>query len=279
MTTQILDVAGARLHYDVTGSGPVLLMIPGGPADGGVFGAIVEPLAKHYTVVTYDPRGIARSAIDGPLGDKGIEEHSGDVHRLLTELGPDPAYIFGSSGGAVTALDLVTRYPEQVRALIAHEPPIMKLLDPTANRGADPRDLNETFRTQGVMVAMGQFMAGAGLTPPSLDAEPADGPPTGAPSPEMAEAMARMQPTLEYFLGHLILVVDDYTPDIPALRAASTSIIVGVGEKSAGQPAGEAALAFAAELGTGTVEFPGDHGGFTEHPSEFAAKIHQVLGG
>jgi pimeloyl-ACP methyl ester carboxylesterase len=265
----ILNVPGATLHYDVTGSGPTLLLIPGGPADAGVFAKVVGPLAEHYTVVTYDPRGIARSAIDGPPGDKGMEEHADDAHRLLAELGTVPAYIVASSGGAATALELAVRHPEQVAAAIAHEPPFMSLLEDTANKGADPKELNEIFRTQGVGPAMGKFLSAAGLAPPA-DA--------GPPPPEMAEAMARMQPTLEYFLGHLILAVDAYTPDIEALQASSTRITVAIGEESAGQPAHDAGRALAAELGTDPVLFPGNHGGFADHPEEFAAKIRSVFG-
>jgi pimeloyl-ACP methyl ester carboxylesterase len=56
-----LKVPGAALHYEIRGSGPVLLLIPGGPADGGVFAPIRELLADRYTVVTYDPRGLSRT--------------------------------------------------------------------------------------------------------------------------------------------------------------------------------------------------------------------------
>lgn len=57
MTTQRLRVPGANLYYEVRGSGPVLLMMPGGPADARAFRLIAEPLASDYTVATYDPGG------------------------------------------------------------------------------------------------------------------------------------------------------------------------------------------------------------------------------
>jgi pimeloyl-ACP methyl ester carboxylesterase len=63
-TTQALEVPGAHLHYEVRGSGPVLLLIPGGAMDGGLFAGMVEPLTADYTVVTYDPRGLSRSTFD-----------------------------------------------------------------------------------------------------------------------------------------------------------------------------------------------------------------------
>src|SRR5437667_10881888 len=96
-----LNVPGATLYYEVRGSGPVLLMMPGGPADARAFRNIAEPLAWHHTVVTYDPRGLSRSTLDGPLQDERIVEiFADDVHRLLLATAKKPADVFASSGGA-----------------------------------------------------------------------------------------------------------------------------------------------------------------------------------
>ena len=95
-----LGVPGASLYYEVRGSGPVLLMMPGGPADAGAFRRIAEPLESHYTVVTYDPRGLSHSTLDGPLQDDRIVEiFADDVHRLLTAAAKEGADVFASSGG------------------------------------------------------------------------------------------------------------------------------------------------------------------------------------
>jgi pimeloyl-ACP methyl ester carboxylesterase len=67
--TATLQVPGASLYYEVTGSGPLLLMIAGAPADAGVFALIAAQLADRYRVVTYDWRGSARSPVDEPPGD------------------------------------------------------------------------------------------------------------------------------------------------------------------------------------------------------------------
>ena len=48
-----LKVSDATLHYEVCGTGPVLLLIPGGPADAGGFAPIRDVLSDRYTVVTY----------------------------------------------------------------------------------------------------------------------------------------------------------------------------------------------------------------------------------
>ncbi len=78
--------------------------------------------------MTYDPRGIGHSSREDTTGDVTPEQQAGDVHRLLAALGGEPAYVFGSSGGAVAGLALVTTQPAQVRTLVAHEPPLIELL-------------------------------------------------------------------------------------------------------------------------------------------------------
>ena len=64
-----LKVPGATLYYEVRGSGPVLLMMPGGPADATTFRRIEDRLASEYTVVTYDPRSLSHSSLLEPRDD------------------------------------------------------------------------------------------------------------------------------------------------------------------------------------------------------------------
>jgi pimeloyl-ACP methyl ester carboxylesterase len=74
LTAQTLEVPGAHLHYSVRGSGPVLLLIPGGAMDGGVFAGMLQLLTGDYTVVTYDPAGVspaARSTVSRGRGGRG----------------------------------------------------------------------------------------------------------------------------------------------------------------------------------------------------------------
>jgi pimeloyl-ACP methyl ester carboxylesterase len=131
--TKTLKVPGATLYYEIRGSGPVLLMIPGGPMDAGGFARLAERLADRYTVVTYDCRGNSRSPHDGSPDDLTVEVLADDAHRLLEVVGSEPAYVLGSSGGATYGLDLVARYPGRVHSLVAHEPPVSALL-PDADR-------------------------------------------------------------------------------------------------------------------------------------------------
>jgi pimeloyl-ACP methyl ester carboxylesterase len=268
MEARTLKVPGATVYYEVRGTGPVLLMIPGGPMDAGGFAPLADRLADRYTVVTYDCRGNSRSPVEGSPDDLTVDVFGDDAHRLLAAMGSEPALVLGSSGGATYGLDLVARYPGQVRTLVAHEPPVAALLPDAPRWRAWTEEIRSIYQRDGVFPAMQKFGEGVGLGGP----EPTE------PGPDATEAMNRMMGNLELFAGHLIPVITNYPPDIEALRTSGTRVVVGVGDESTdGQLAYRTALALAAELRTQPVTFPGDHGGFAGHPQTFAAKLHDVL--
>ncbi|MEV8375563.1 alpha/beta hydrolase [Kribbella sp. NPDC056861] len=132
-----VPVPGATLYYEVTGrGGPVLLLIAGGGTDAAIFDGIVPQLAAQYTVVCYDPRGNSRSPYDDAPADESVSMAAEDALAVLDAIGCDvPAYVFGSSTGAITAMELLVRHPDRIRLLIAHEPPAIELLpDATSAR-------------------------------------------------------------------------------------------------------------------------------------------------
>jgi pimeloyl-ACP methyl ester carboxylesterase len=268
----ILSVPGAQLYYEVQGSGPVLLTIPGGPADAGVFAGLAVCMADRYTVVPYDPRGNSRSVLDGPPEDQRMDVHGDDAARLLAALGAEPAYVLGSSGGAQIGLNLAARYPERVHTLVAHEPPCVELLPDSVEERAFVNAVYDTYRTDGVRPAMQKFAAGAGL---------GDGPQPSqaAPSLQIREGFGRIMRNLDFFLAHGLTPISLYVPDVATLRTGPARIVVGVGETSAGQLAHRTAAALAERLGTAPVTFPGDHGGYGAQPAAFAEKLHWVLRG
>jgi pimeloyl-ACP methyl ester carboxylesterase len=274
MTAQRLAVPGANLYYEVRGSGPVLLMMPGGPADAGNFRHIAEQLAADYTVVTYDPRGLSHSTLDGPVRDERIVEiFADDVHRLLTATAKEPAFVFASSGGAVIGLELAARHPEQVRTLVSHEPPVPALMADPARERAAMAEIVETYRTAGIGPAMQKFMVQTRIRSGPLPSPP------GEPTPEMREGMAQMKRNMDFWLGHYFLPLAAYEPDFNALKAGPTRIVPGVGEESRGELAHDGGLRLAERLGTEAVVFPGAHGGFDSHAPEFAVKLREVLQG
>lgn len=266
MTTHSLTLPGVRLHYEVRGSGPLLLVL-GAPMPAADFAPLAEALASDHTVVTTDPRGIANSTLDDPQQDSTPELRADDVAAILDDLDARSADVFGSSGGAVTGLALVSRHPTRVRTLLAHEPPVLELLPDAAAQRAATEDIIDTFHRDGVGAAMAKFMANAGF-----DVKPDGAPVAAAPSPEQIAHGTR-------FLAHELRGTARYVPDIATLTRGPARVIVGIGAASGGLLTYRTSVALTEQLGTPPVEFPGDHGGFIGQPREFAATLRTVLAG
>ena len=64
--TGMLHVPGARLYFEVRGTGPLLLISQSGEGDAGRSVDLVDQLVEDHTVVTYDRRGLSRSTLDDP---------------------------------------------------------------------------------------------------------------------------------------------------------------------------------------------------------------------
>jgi pimeloyl-ACP methyl ester carboxylesterase len=281
-TTHTLAAKDAVLTYDVRRAdspAPVLLLI-GSPMGAGGF----VTLAGHFadrTVVTYDPRGVERSTKADPASPSAPEEHADDLHRLIAELDAGPVDLFASSGGAVNALALVAMHPEQVRTLVAHEPPLAAILPDREGALAACRAVHEAYVLSGFGAGMAQFIVAVGHKGP-FGPDDADQP---APDPAMfglpvADDGARSDP----LLGQNIISSTHFEPDFGALQAASTRIVMAAGAESEGTMASRGAFAVAERLGTTPVIFPSGHGGFLGDeygqpgdPDGFAAKLREIL--
>lgn len=267
-----LEVAGARLHYEVRGTGPLLLVI-GSPMTAAEFMPLAHAMAADHTVVTYDPRGLGHSTISDPDQDATPDLRAGDVAAILDALGADSADVFGSSGGAVTGLALVTRHPGRVRTLVAHEPPLLELLPDADRHRAATEEIIATFHRDGMGAAWMAFMANAGF---DLD-DPHAGPPPG-PEPTPEELAKRLADSARFF-DHELRDTTRYVPDVAALSSAPTRIVVGLGARSGHLLTDPTTRALAALLHREPVAFPGDHGGFIGAPGEFADTLRAVLSG
>jgi pimeloyl-ACP methyl ester carboxylesterase len=275
LETRTLKVPGATLYFEVRGTGPVLLCIPGGPTDAGMFTDLAGRLADRYTVVTYDPRGHSRSTLEGEPDDIPISLHADDAAAILQAVGDEPAYVYGNSGGGTIGLELVARHAGLVRTLVAHETFLMELLPDAAQWRSRFDDLSETYRTEGVFPAMGKFGALVEEGGPKYSAEMQRTPPT----PEGQAMMERMGGNFDLFIAHEIQSNGRYVPDVDALRNASTRIVSAAGETSGEQAARRSALALAERLGIPVTSLPGAHGGWGSDPQEFADKLHEALQG
>jgi pimeloyl-ACP methyl ester carboxylesterase len=267
-----VKVPGATLSYESVGSGPLVLLIHGGIADSSMLKGFAQLLADRHTVVTYDRRGYGDSPLDDADQEHTVALHADDAHRLLAAITSEPADMYTLSSGGFIALDLAARHPEQVRTVVAFEPPVSELLDDREALHAESDAVYEAYRSGGVGAGMGAF------TKMVLgDAAPPPQPPPGEPSPEMAEAMARMGRNAEFFLEHELRQFDSWLPDADALRASPVRTVIGAGAASGQQTARRAAEALARHLGSELVEFPGDHGGIMTAPEQYAAQLDRLL--
>ncbi|MET0567294.1 MAG: alpha/beta hydrolase [Acidimicrobiia bacterium] len=280
--TRSLAAPGATLSYEARPGSPhaTTLFLIGSPMAAAGF----VTLAGHFTdrtVITYDPRGSERSQLTEPTTPPTPEQHADDMHLIIQELAGGPVDLFASSGGAVNGLALVARHPEDVRTLVAHEPPLPTVLPDGEAALAAARAVNETYRQRGWGAGMAHFIAVVSHRG-EFAADFAQQP---APDPTMfglpvEDDGSRTDP----LLGLALVGSIGYEPDFEALRAASTRIVPAAGADSTGEMANRGAYAVAERLGVEPVVFPSDHGGFLGgeygqmgEPDAFAAKLREVL--
>ncbi|KIH96465.1 hydrolase [Streptomonospora alba] len=282
--TRSVEAPGATIHYDVRGDlseataeTPVLMLV-GSPMDASGF----TTLAGYFTdrpVVTYDPRGAGRSLrTDG--GESTPQEHAEDLRRVIEALGVDRVDLFGSSGGALNSLVLVSRTPERVRTLVAHEPPVVDVLPDREQLTAVCEDIYDTYHRSGMGPAMAKFIAFVQYSGP-LPADYLDRP---APAPEQFGLPAEDDGSRDDALMQNIRTNPTVALDFDALAAAPTRIVLAAGRESATEMPGRAAIAVAERLGTEPAMFPSHHAGFMSgefgmegEPEAFAAKLREVL--
>lgn len=285
-TTHVLQTPEVDLAYDVHGplptadGRPVLLAI-GQPMDATGFATLASHLPGR-TVVAYDPRGLGRSVRKDGRVDMVPEVQAGDVHALIEALGTGPVDLFGSSGGAVAGLALVAAYPDDVRTFVAHEPPVIAAVpDAAAARRARAGYL-EAYQAKGSGAGMAAFIVMTSWSGEYTDeyfAQPAPDPAAfGMPGEDDG---SRDDP----LLSDRSLAVSDFVPDVDALLAAPTRIVLAVGEETGDAFTARTARGVAAMLGQEPVVFPSHHGGFlgggfgyAGKPAEFAARLEEVLG-
>ncbi|MBF6416290.1 alpha/beta fold hydrolase [Nocardia cyriacigeorgica] len=285
MTTRFLDTGDADIAYDVhgplpTADGRAPLVLIAQPMDATGFAALVEQFPDR-TVVTYDPRGLGRSTRRDGRVDHSPTVQAEDVHALIETLGAGPVEMFASSGGAITALALVAAHPGDVVTLVAHEPPLIPVLPDAAAAERARSRTREAYMAKGFGAGMADFItmtSWRGEFTEDYFAQPAADPAQfGLPTEDDG---SRDDP----LLSDRSWAVSDYRPDVEALAAAPTRIVIAVGEESLGVMTGRTAVATAELLGQQATVFPSHHGGFmggeygyAGQPEAFAKKLCDVL--
>lgn len=258
--TLTTESTGTPLYHEVSGQGPVALLIPGAPGDGSQFALLAAELGDNYTVVTYDRRGTSRSPRPHGWTTTTVAEQADDAAALLARVTSEPALVYGTSNGALVALELALRHPQRVSTAIVHEAPLLGVL-------ADPAPIGEML---GELI--GTAMERGGPTE-ALDAflrfafgdQIVDGLP--------ADIRARMYSNAEMVFAIEMPGFQAYRPDEAALRALTVLVRVFVGEDQPAPFFAEAGLWIAAHANTIVAASPGAHAPHLSHPRELAAFI------
>lgn len=262
ITATTVRVDDAELYHEVRGAGPPLLMIPGATGDAGYLAPVADHLADEFTVVTYDRRGNSRSS--GPPGwtKTSTAEQSDDAAGLLELLGLAPAAVFGTSGGAIIALDLLVRSPHLVGCAVLHEPPMIGVLQRPEEVTATLQGVIEGgMRRGGPAAAAEDFLAHVSA---------------GAIGSVDAAVRRRMLANAETFFGIEFGVFESYRLDDSALSAIKAPVTLTTGRETLAFFR-EAATWVAAKLGADVEEVPGGHTPHFDKLTEFAEAIRPFL--
>jgi pimeloyl-ACP methyl ester carboxylesterase len=263
-----LTVPGAQVWYEVSGGGPLLILIPGASGTGESFRPLVPHLISHYQVVIYDRRGFSQSPLDGPQDyTHRLATDADDVRRLIEHLADQPALIFGSSSGAIVTLEVLSRFPEQVQAVVAHEPPVVSLLPDAPEWWAFFDGVYDAYRKDGIPTAMHQFAGGV----------------LGSVDHQVLEHTRREHaneytlPNARYWMEHELRQYPRFELDLAKLSAHAEQIVLAGGRDSHDQMTYQPNKVLAQQLGCDIVDFPGGHLGFLSLPAAFAKVLVNAL--
>ncbi|WP_420095982.1 alpha/beta fold hydrolase [Brevibacterium sediminis] len=265
-SVNLLERTDCTIAFDVQGEGPLLFLV-GAPAGRAGFAPLAHELSDRYTVVTHDPRGVGASRAVVGMAAPTPEVLAEDLAALVDRLTGGPALFVGTSGGAVTLLELAKQYSEMVGRAVLHEPPLVSLVADSklADRAAAVFEAAEADPQRAVQ----EFFDLSGA---AHHTGPDQTPPAHMSMPELpAEELEKNR----YFLGQMAGPSVFYVPDIEAIRRVAITLCAG--SLSHHQLARRATQILAERLGLPLVDMPGNHLGASSEPSEFAKDLKRLL--
>jgi pimeloyl-ACP methyl ester carboxylesterase len=261
MQSGMFNTGDVELYYEKRGEGPALLLISGAGGDAGYFSALADELESSFTVINYDRRGNSRSS--GIAGAKmKVSEQADDAAALIRGLADGKALVFGNSGGAIVALDLAARHPDVVRAMVAHEPPVVKMLPENDRWFTFFDQIESVYQQAGPEAAGGTFVStirGEGTYP----------------WPE--EFAQRFFGNADFLFRTEWEDWGRWVPDENALSKVPFPLVLGAGESDRGLYYGRPSVEIARRIGAPWAEFPGIHLEFLRNPQVFAAALRAII--
>lgn len=120
---EVVTPDGVRLHHEIRGKGPTIVVLHGGP---GLSSAYLAPnldeLARHYRLISYDQRGSGRSTVVTDPVRLTRDHHVEDVDAVRRHFGLDKVVLLGHSWGAAPAAFYARAHPDRVAAVILLDP-------------------------------------------------------------------------------------------------------------------------------------------------------------
>src|SRR4051795_6753537 len=110
------ELSDVRCYYELLGEGPPLVLIPGLGGHCRVWDSMAPQLAKHFTLVLIDNRGLGRSR--ARRKPRTLADYSTDIAELLDELQLDRAHVLGLSLGGIIAQRFAIDHPSRVDRLV-----------------------------------------------------------------------------------------------------------------------------------------------------------------
>lgn len=261
--TGTVTVEGDDLYYEVRGAGSPLLMISGGQGDAGFYTLPAALLADEYQVITYDRRGNSRSTRN--VTDFSVAQQARDAVAVLHAAGHTSAAVFGNSGGAIIALELVARHPDAVTAVVAHEPPLLAV-EPDDRSLAFFAAVDRVSRLFGPAAGALMFSLSVGL-------------PFAAYSAVPAAFSARTAENQDFFVTREMRAFVTYRPDLDAVRAADVPIVFAAGATTlkTNRYYGRPARILAERLDARYSVYPGHHLSYFDLPIAWTAALRESL--
>ncbi|KAH6658978.1 Alpha/Beta hydrolase protein [Truncatella angustata] len=267
-----LEVPGAILHYETFGTKESLLIfIPGADGRGSIFHPSAQLLTDQFTVVCWDRRGYSQSFFVGQQHfEQRLQTDADDAMRLIRHLSPNgSATVFGTSSGAIVALQLLARHSGCVTRLVVHEPPAFSVLPQEFQQQAYGliRHIYDTYRAHGSDTAMEAFASGLSEGPDSkmmrhcMDAKRGD------------EIRANCLFWFEFELRQYTSA----TVDVQGLQRMKHKLVLVAGEDSGDGPGVGPIMAIARQVEEEVIRIPGGHLGFMIVPKLFAKKLLELL--
>jgi pimeloyl-ACP methyl ester carboxylesterase len=266
MVKMVTVSSGQR--FRIAGSGEPLLLIHGSGGDLDTYVGIEQYLNKYYCTISYERRIATFDQVTGMFLSPTLGQHVEDAVAVLDTCGIGKANIFGSSAGAVVTLCVLSSHPERVTKAIAHEPPVLEVLDDRIPLRKEFSRVLQIEMEQGVEAACKTFFDIIGIMG-EVDTTALN---------LIASAVSRrpISPIREI---HPIL---DYSPELSVLRSQREKLVLAKASLHQNSMPARAVERLAEMLDLRALAFTGNHFGYMDYmaenkPEAFAREIINIF--